>query len=88
MTIAFTLGRVSRLSDRQSTAISLELGLHNGTLTIAVAATIDDRLAVPAAVYSLFMFLTAVPFALYLGRRNSRGLPLAGDGLPAPATAE
>jgi BASS family bile acid:Na+ symporter len=87
MTISFTLGWVARLPDRQSTALALELGLHNGTLTIAVATSIDDRLAIPAAVYSSFMFLTAVPFALFMGRRNSRGVGLGGDGLPAGAAA-
>ena len=70
MTISFTLGRFARLPDRQSTAIALELGLHNGTLTIAVATTIDERLAIPAAVYSAFMFLTAGTFARLMFRRN------------------
>jgi BASS family bile acid:Na+ symporter len=88
MTIAFTLGRLGRLPERQSTAISLELGLHNGTLTIAVAATIDERLAIPAAVYSLFMFLTAVPFALFMSRRNGHGPAIGPDGLAAAAPAE
>ena len=87
MTISFTLGRVARLPDRQSTAIALELGLHNGTLTIAVATTIDERLAIPAAVYSAFMFLTAVPFALLMSRRNAPIELATGEPLPAGAGA-
>lgn len=70
MTLSFLISRAARLPDRSATAISMELGLHNSTLTIAVATTIDTRLAIPAAVYSAFMFLTAVPFALLMGRRN------------------
>ena len=42
MTISYTIARVARLSDAQSTAIALELGVHNGTLAIAVASTVDN----------------------------------------------
>jgi BASS family bile acid:Na+ symporter len=79
MSLSFLISRAARLPDRSSTAIALELGLHNSTLTIAVATTIDTELAIPAAVYSAFMFLTAVPFALFMSRRNGP--------LPAPAAA-
>jgi BASS family bile acid:Na+ symporter len=79
MALSFLISRAARLPDRSATAISMELGLHNSTLTIAVATTIDTRLAIPAAVYSAFMFLTAVPFALLMARRNGP--------LPAPAVA-
>ncbi len=41
MAISFTIARLARLSDRQSTAIAIELGVHNTALAIAVAA--DDR---------------------------------------------
>jgi BASS family bile acid:Na+ symporter len=87
MTISFTLGRVARLPDRQSTAIALELGLHNGTLTIAVATTIDEQLAIPAAVYSAFMFLTAVPFARLMARRNAGTAPPGAEPLLEGAAA-
>ena len=33
--------------------------MHNSTLAIAVATTIATVLATPAAVYSVFMFITA-----------------------------
>jgi BASS family bile acid:Na+ symporter len=71
MTVSFAVARAARLPDRSATAISMELGVHNSTLTIAVATTIDDRLAIPAAVYSAFMFVTAVPFAWLSQRRLS-----------------
>jgi BASS family bile acid:Na+ symporter len=69
MTVSYTVARVARLDDRQSTAIALELGVHNGTLAIAVATTIDNTLATPAAVYSIFMFATAGAFARLMWRR-------------------
>jgi len=70
MTVSYTIAQLARLSDAQSTAIALELGVHNGTLAIAVASTIDNTLATPAAVYSIFMFLTAGAFARLMYKRN------------------
>lgn len=71
MTVSFTLSRVSRLSQRQSTAIALELGVHNATVAIAVAGMLDiDALMAPAAVYSLWMFITAGLFAKFMHGRN------------------
>jgi bile acid:Na+ symporter, BASS family len=70
MAISFTAARLARLDDRQATAIALELGVHNATLAIAVGAVIDERLAIPAAVYSAFMFLTAGLFAKVMHGRN------------------
>ena len=70
MTVSYTIARVARLSDAQSTAIALELGVHNGTLAIAVASTVDNSLATPAAVYSVFMFVTAGIFARIMYQRS------------------
>jgi BASS family bile acid:Na+ symporter len=55
----------------QRIALSLECGLQNGTLAIAVVAALglDSAYAVPAAIYSLLMFATALVFvALVRGR--------------------
>jgi bile acid:Na+ symporter, BASS family len=71
MAISFTIARLARLDDRQSTAIAIELGIHNATLAIAVAATISTVLTIPAAVYSAFMFVTAGLFARAMYRRNA-----------------
>jgi BASS family bile acid:Na+ symporter len=83
MTVSFAIARAARLDDRQATAISMELGIHNATLAIAVGASISDVLAIPAAVYSAFMFLTAGSFARLMLHRN-RG-EVDGEPLPAPA---
>ncbi|MEA2126374.1 MAG: bile acid:Na+ symporter, family [Solirubrobacteraceae bacterium] len=72
MTIAFTVSRFAGLSERQTTAIALELGVHNSTLAIAVATTIATVLATPAAVYSVFMFVTASAFTRVMWARNGR----------------
>lgn len=70
MSVSFAIARAARLSNPQSTAISMELGIHNATLAIAVATTISTELAIPGAVYSAFMFVTAGLFARAMHRRN------------------
>ena len=81
MTISFTVARMARLSDRQATAIAMELGIHNSTLAIAVAGTVATELALPAAVYSAFMFITAGAFARLMWARNG-----GAASTPAPAS--
>jgi BASS family bile acid:Na+ symporter len=73
MAISFNVARLVRLPNRQATAIAMELGIHNSTLTIAVATSISSELAIPAAVYSAFMFVTAGTFARVMARRNVSG---------------
>jgi len=82
MTVSYTVARLARLENRQSTAIALELGVHNSTLAITVAAAVSTELAIPAAVYSVFMYITAGLFARLMHRRNSSG---AAPAAAAPA---
>jgi BASS family bile acid:Na+ symporter len=84
MTISFNVARLAKLSRRQSTAIAMELGVHNGTVAITVGAGIATILASPAAVYSIFMFVTAGIFARIMYKRNSAEPDSADD--PAPPT--
>ncbi|MGH2992903.1 MAG: bile acid:sodium symporter family protein [Solirubrobacterales bacterium] len=71
MAISFSIARIARLDDRHSTAIAIELGIHNSTLAIAVGAAIATVLTIPAAVYASFMFITAGLFARVMYRRNA-----------------
>jgi BASS family bile acid:Na+ symporter len=79
MGLSFAIARAARLDDPSATAIAMELGVHNSTLTIAVGASIATVLTIPAAVYSTFMFITAGAFARLMYKRNSApaGAPLA-----------
>lgn len=54
----------------QRIALSLECGLQNGTLAIAIVAALglDAAYAVPAAIYSLLMFVTALGFVVVVRR--------------------
>lgn len=90
MTISFNIARIARLSRKQSTAIAMELGVHNGTVAITVGAGIATILASPAAVYSVFMFITAGLFARLMYKRNAEEPdvveePQAPDEAEAPA---
>jgi BASS family bile acid:Na+ symporter len=85
MAISYTMSRVARLDSRQSTAIALELGVHNSTLAIAVGASLAHELSIPAAVYSTFMFVTGGTFAWAMSRRNA-GVP--GPAEPAVESAQ
>jgi bile acid:Na+ symporter, BASS family len=78
MAISFAIARVARLDNRQSTAIAIELGIHNSTLAIAVGASIATVLTIPAAVYASFMFLSAGVFARLMYRRNGAAWARAG----------
>jgi BASS family bile acid:Na+ symporter len=71
MTVSFAIARFAGLDDRQTTAIAIELGVHNATLAIAIGASISAVLTIPAAVYSAFMFISAGLFARLMYRRNS-----------------
>ena len=70
MSVSFTVARLARLNGAQATAIAMELGVHNSTLAITVASSVATVLAIPAAVYSVFMFITAGAFARIMYRRN------------------
>jgi BASS family bile acid:Na+ symporter len=83
MAISFSLARAARLDLAQSTAVAIELGIHNATLAIAVGTLVADELTIPAAVYSSFMFVTAGAFARVMHRRNALG---PAPGAPVPAT--
>lgn len=70
MVLAYFIARVFASGLRQRIAISLECGLQNGTLAIAVAALLfgGGLAAVPAATYSLIMFATALIYIAILRR--------------------
>jgi BASS family bile acid:Na+ symporter len=63
-----------RLPRRQAIAIAMEIGIHNGTLAIFIALNVleNNLMSIPAALYSLIMFVTAAVFAWWLTRRPER----------------
>lgn len=85
MSLSFSIARLARLSERQATAIAMELGLHNGTVAIVVAGMINDELMIPAAVYAVFMYFTGGAFAYVMARRNSRAEAMEAPAAEGPA---
>lgn len=73
MLIGYLIPRVLKLSNKEATAISMEVGIHNSTLAfyVAVALLNSFALALPAAVYSIIMFFTAALFSFYLSKKNA-----------------
>ena len=84
MACSFAVSRLARLDRRQATAVAMELGVHNATLTIAVATSIDTALAIPAAVYSCFQFVTAGVLAALMAPRNQASARVPSAGTVAP----
>ena len=71
MILAYFIARVFASGARQRIAISIECGLQNGTLAIAVATLLfgGGLATIPAATYSLIMFATALIFIAFLRRK-------------------
>lgn len=73
MGLSFQIARLAKLNNPQSTAIAIELGVHNTTLAMAVGALVSAEMIIPAAVYGVFMFFTAGAFAKFMHHRNAMG---------------
>ena len=71
MIIAYYLSKFLISNVSKQRAITIECGLQNGTLAIVVANVFFDGgvYLIPAATYSLIMYVTALPYIYYL-RRN------------------
>ena len=75
MTIGYVIPRLLRVERRQAIAIGMEIGIHNGTLAIAIASSPvllnNPTMAIPPAIYSLIMFVTAAMFGWFVSRQES-----------------
>mgnify|MGYP001313852588 FL=1 len=70
MLLAYTIARAFASGIPQQAAISIECGLQNGTLAIAISTLLfgGGLISVPAATYSLIMLSTALIFIIILRR--------------------
>lgn len=73
LAVGYCVPRLLQLERRQAIAIGMEIGIHNGTLAIAVALSPlmlnNSTMAAPAAVYSIIMFFTAAIFGAWVNWR-------------------
>ena len=74
MTLGFAIATLAKLGEKRARAITVEVGIQNGTLAIAIASSPtllnSPTMAVPAAIYSLIMFVTGIGFASWANRRQ------------------
>ena len=72
MIVAFSLAQLLGTGLAQKKCISIECGLQNGTLAIFVATSLfgGGVYVIPAATYSLIMFLTSIIFVYLLRNKN------------------
>ena len=71
MVTAYYIAQLFASGVKQKKCIIIECGLQNGTLAIFVATSIfgGGLYVIPAATYSLIMFVTSLIF-VYLARKN------------------
>jgi len=72
MILAYNLAKIFGSGSQQKKAISIECGLQNGTLAIFVGTVLfgGGIYIIPAATYSLIMFLTSILFVFFLRNSN------------------
>ena len=68
--IGLLAGRAAGLTQRESLAVAVELGVKNGTIALMVTLTLleSSAMSIPAAVYGVLMFPIGFMLAMY-GRR-------------------
>lgn len=68
--VGYFIPRLFGIVKRDAIAIGMEIGIHNGTLAIYIAASILDntKMSIPPAIYSLIMFFTAAAFGYLVSR--------------------
>ena len=76
MAVGYVIPRLFRVEAKQAVAIGMEIGIHNGTLAIAIASSPsllnDPVMAIPPAIYSLIMFVTAAVFGIVAAHQARR----------------
>lgn len=69
--MGYVVPRAFGVTGPQAIASSMEVGVHNATLAIFVAVEVLEEVetSVPAAVYSLIMFVFAALWGMWVSRR-------------------
>ncbi len=81
--VGYVVPRALGVTERQAIASSMEIGVHNGTLAIYIAVEVLGRteVSIPAAVYSIVMFVLAAVWGFAISRRLSQGEAAPGAGV-------
>lgn len=75
MVLGYFIPILFKLSKKQSIAIGMEIGIHNGTLAIYIALSVigSSVMSIPPAIYSLIMFFTAAVFGFLVNKEKVNG---------------
>ncbi|GAA0607537.1 bile acid:sodium symporter family protein [Kribbella sandramycini] len=72
--LGYAVPRAARLGERQAIACSMEIGIHNATLALAIALSPsllnNSEMSIPVAVYGIVMFFPTAVVAYLLSRRT------------------
>ena len=70
LAIGYFVPRLLGISSTQARACAFEIGIHNSTLAMTIALTVmaNTTIAMPAAVYSIFMYIFAAAFGFMITR--------------------
>ena len=73
MVVAFYVAKLFGTGNAQKKCIAIECGLQNGTLAIFVGITLfgGGAFVIPAATYSLIMFVTSLIFVFFVRNTNN-----------------
>jgi len=73
MIVAFYVAQILGTGNAQKKCIAIECGLQNGTLAIFVGTTLfgGGAFVIPAATYSLIMFITSLIFVFFVRNTNN-----------------
>ncbi|WP_237047634.1 bile acid:sodium symporter family protein [Lentzea guizhouensis] len=73
LAIGYYVPRAFKVSEKESIASAMEIGIHNATIAITLALTVlnDETMAVPPAVYGVLMYVPAAIAARLLARRKT-----------------
>lgn len=68
--IGYFVPRLLGINSAQARACAFEIGIHNSTLAMTIALTVmaNSTIAMPAAVYSIFMYIFAGLFGMLLNK--------------------
>ncbi|WP_235734624.1 bile acid:sodium symporter family protein [Nocardioides alcanivorans] len=71
LSVGYVGARLLRLGEAQAVACSMEIGIHNTTIALTIALSVLDstEVAIPAAVYSVLMYVLATAFGFAITRR-------------------
>jgi BASS family bile acid:Na+ symporter len=73
MAVGYFVPRLLKVGQKQSIAIGMEIGIHNGTMAIFIALNVlnNSTMSIPAAIYSLIMFFTAAAFGFLVNMKSA-----------------